>query len=70
MKPVPSTSEILVFRMLDRNIDKRWIDWAYEMICAGFETENLIELAGEIEPYNQFELQRLTDKIFKELGLS
>lgn len=70
MTPIPSTAEILIFKMLGDNINKKWIDWAYDMLMAGFETENLIILAGEIEPYNQFELQRLTDKILDELGLT
>jgi len=39
------------------------------MISAGFETESLLMLAGEVEPFNQFEMQRLTDKVFDELGL-
>jgi hypothetical protein len=70
MSPIASTAEILVFKILGRNVDKKWIDWAYDMIAAGFETENLIILAGEMEPYNQFELQNLTDKIFAELNLT
>lgn len=69
MKPIPSTAEILVFKMIGDNVNKKWTDWAYEMLLAGFETENLIQLAGELEPYNQFELQRLTDNIFEELNL-
>src|SRR5579862_290034 len=70
MKPIKSTAEILFFKMLDWNVDKKWVDWAYDMLYAGFETENLVTLAGETEPYNQFELKRLTDKVFKELGLN
>jgi hypothetical protein len=69
METVPSTAEILVFKMLDRDIDGSWVKWAYDMLCAGFENESLLILAGETEPYNQFELQPLTDKIFKELNL-
>jgi hypothetical protein len=70
MKPIPSTAEILLFRILGRNVDKKWIDWAYAMLCAGFETESLVMLAGETGPYNQFELKRLTDKVFHELNLT
>lgn len=55
--------------MLGRPVTKQWVDWAYDMLCAGFETENLLMFAGETEPYNQWELQRLTDKIFSEHGL-
>jgi hypothetical protein len=70
MKPIPSTAEILAFKMLGSSIDKKWIDWAYDMLEAGFETENLVMLAGEIEPFNQFELQRLAEKVLTELHLT
>lgn len=70
MKPIPSTTEILAFKVLGRAIDKTWVNWAYDMLEAGFETENLVILAGEMQPYNQFELQSLTDKIFIELNLA
>jgi hypothetical protein len=69
MKPIPSTAEILAFKALGRSVDKKWTDWAYNMLEAGFETENLTMLAGELPPYNQFELQALTDKVFAELNL-
>lgn len=69
MKYITSTAEILAFKMLGKSVDKRWVNWAYDMLCAGFETENIVVLAGEIEPYNQFELQSLTNKIFNELNL-
>ncbi len=65
-----NTIEILAFKVLNRNIDKTWIDWAVDMLMAGFDTESLVILAGESEPYNQFELQRLTDKVFNELNLN
>ena len=39
------------------------------MLVAGFENENLAILAGELEPYNQFELAGLMDKIFEDLDL-
>ena len=70
MKPIPPTAEILAFKMLGQNVNKRWIAWAYDMLEAGFESENLVILAGEVEPYNQFELRSLTDKVFTELNLS
>ena len=70
MKPIPSTAEILAFKMIGHNVNKKWIEWAYDMLVAGFESENLVTLAGEVEPYNQFELQRLTDKVFTELNLT
>jgi hypothetical protein len=70
MKLIPSTAEILAFKMLGRSINRQWIDWAYNMLEAGFETENLIILAGEMEPYNQFEVQSLANKVLKELNLT
>jgi hypothetical protein len=69
MKPVKSTAEILAFKALNRDINKTWVDWAVEMLMAGFDTENLAILAGEFEPYYQFQLQDLTTKVLNELQL-
>ena len=70
MKLIKSTVEILAFKALNRNIDKTWVDWAVGMLMAGFDTENLVILAGEKrELYNQFYLQDLSTKIIGELQL-
>lgn len=69
MTTVKSTYEILALKVLNRDIDKTWTDWATEMLRQGYDTENLIILAGESSPYNQFELQRLTNKVLDELDL-
>lgn len=69
MTTVKSTYEILALKVLNRDIDKTWTDWATAMLRQGFDTENLVILAGESPPYNQFELQRLTNKVLDELGL-
>ena len=69
MKLVKSTSEILAFKALNRDINMTWVDWAVEMLTAGFDTENLTILAGESEPFNQFQLQDLTTKVLDELQL-
>jgi hypothetical protein len=69
MQPVKSTAEILAFKVLNRNIDKVWIDWAVEMLMAGYESENLTILAGESEPFNQFQMQELANKVLGELQL-
>ena len=69
MKPIDSTAEMLTFKMMGYPVDKRWVDWAYDMLVAGFDTEKLVLLAGELEPYDQVELSVKTDKLFKELGL-
>ena len=69
MTPVKSTYEILANKVLNRSVDKTWIEWAYQMLLAGFDNESLIILAGETAPYNEFELRELTSKIFDELHL-
>jgi len=66
---IKSTAEILAFKVLNRQIDKIWIEWAVDMLMTGYETEHLIILAGENEPFNQFYMQKLTNKVFEELNL-
>ena len=69
MKPVKTTAEILAFKVLNRDIDNTWVNWAVDMLMAGYDTEHLIILAGESEPFNQFQMQKLTDKVLNELKL-
>ena len=67
--PVLSTSNILMRKAFNQDIDESWIDWAIEMIQAGFESDNLYMLAGATKPFNQFELQELTSKVLSDLQL-
>jgi hypothetical protein len=69
MQPVKSTAEILAFKVLNRNTNIAWVDWALDMMTAGFDTEHLRILAGEREPFNQFQMQDLTNKVLNELNL-
>ena len=62
-KLVISTYKILKEKDFNSDINKSWIDWAIEMMEAGFETDSLYQLAGISKPYNQFELQELTSKV-------
>ena len=55
--------------MLDRLTDGVWIDWAYEMLLAGFETDNLLILAGMGQEREYFEMRTLTAKVLAELKL-
>lgn len=66
---VLSTYKILKNKAFNNDIDESWVDWAIEMIEAGYESDNLYELAGKTKPYNQFELQVLTDKVLTDLEL-
>lgn len=68
-QPVLSTYRILRNKALNRDIDESWVNWAQEMIGAGFESINLYELAGITRPYDQFELIKLTDAVLKDLQL-
>lgn len=69
MNTVRSTSEILAFKILNRNVDTVWINWAVDMLIAGHSSESLLYLAGENEKTNQFELQNLANKTLNELAL-
>lgn len=66
---VLSTYKILKQKAFNENIDESWIDWAIEMMEADYESANLYMLAGAMKPYNQFELQELTSKVFEDLHL-
>ena len=70
MNHVESTSRILAFKTLNRNIDSSFVDWAVEMLEAGYETEHLVILAGESKPFNQFHMHDLVDKVLSELEIS
>ena len=69
MREVISTYRVLMKKVFNEDIDESWVEWAFEMIEAGFESDNLYNLAGITKPYNQFELQELTDKVIADLNL-
>lgn len=69
-KQVLSTFKIIKNKVLDFDIDESWVDWAIEMIEAGYESINLYELASITRPYNQFELRYLTDKVLTDLEIN
>lgn len=70
MQPVLSTYKILMNKAFNHDIDESWIDWAMEMTEAGFQSVTLYILAGTTRPYNQFELQELTDNVLRDLHLN
>lgn len=69
LEPVLSTYKILKEKACNANIDESWINWAIEMMQAGYEADSLYELAGTSPPFNQFELQSLTSQVLKDLKL-
>jgi len=68
-EPVLSTYKILKEKSFNSDIDESWVDWAIEMIEAGYEADSLYQLAGTLKPYNQFELQVLATQVLKDLQL-
>lgn len=69
MQEVLSTYRVLMKKAFNKDIDESWVEWALEMMEAGYESDNLYILAGITKPYNQFELQELTDKVLADLNL-
>lgn len=69
MQPIPSTAAILAYKVLNRPTERAWIDWAYDMLVAGFDTEDLVILAGMQDPLNYFEMAILTDRVLSQLSL-
>lgn len=69
LEKVPTTAEILLYKLQNLNINTQWVHWSIDMLEAGYETENLIILAGEDLHCNPFEFKALTDKVFEELHL-
>lgn len=69
MQEVISTYRILMKKTFNEDIDESWGEWALEMMEAGYDSDNLYILAGITKPYNQFELQELTDKVIADLNL-
>ena len=67
--PISSTYIILKMKAFNEDIDESWIDWAVDMIEAGYESDNLYMLAGYTRPYNQFELQELAEKVLQDMNL-
>jgi hypothetical protein len=68
-EPVLSTYKILKAKAFNSDIDESWVDWAIEMMEAGYESDSLYQLAGTLKPYTQFELQMLTTQVLKDLQL-
>jgi hypothetical protein len=67
--PVKSTAKMLMGKSTHSDKAEDWVDWAIEMIEAGYDTENLYLLAGMSKPYNPFQFDDLTNKTLSELGL-
>lgn len=68
--PGDLTSRILAYKELhDFNIDQA-VDWAFEMLCLGYETPSILILAGICKPTNFFETEKYLLGSLKELGIA
>ena len=61
-----STAEILALKVLGETTSEKWVDWAVEMLMAGFDGERVVQLAGESPPYNSWEMDALGAKVLAE----
>jgi hypothetical protein len=70
MKPVsPLTCKIVAYNEVPNFRIGECVDWAFEMITLGYETEHLLILAGLTKPVNYFEATSYIDAALKELNL-
>ena len=69
MYKVKSTYRVLANKVLQQDSSEEWIDWALEMMMAGFNSENLIILAGSNPHSNRFEFDDVVNRTLRELSL-
>jgi hypothetical protein len=63
------TSEVFARRYLNVGHSLALVTWAENMVLAGFDSEYINILLGEIAPFNGFEIDELLDRIQSELKL-
>lgn len=51
-------------------MDDAWVQWAIDMLEAGYDMEHLRILAGATPPFNVWYTSALTDSVFNELGIT
>jgi len=61
--------EILLYKVFDKPIDEMVIQWAYQKLLEGFETDNLLMLAAESKPYYQPQVEKLLSEVLTELKI-
>ncbi|MBZ0114772.1 MAG: hypothetical protein K8J08_20085 [Thermoanaerobaculia bacterium] len=50
-------------------MDSSWVDWAVRMLMEDHDSQSLAVLAGEGEPFNQFEMHELVGRVLTELDV-
>jgi len=76
MTDAPTTDDIVLDRAIrvmlghamHRADCKRCVDWAVGMLAAGFDTDALCRLAGQMPPYDEASIVNLRDRVLAQLG--
>jgi hypothetical protein len=64
-----TTARILANKALQEPCGRDCVDWAVRMLEEGQDSPHLRILAGELPPYNHFEVAQLRDAALRELDL-
>ncbi len=65
-----TTPEIAALRILGYSVDSRWIEWAQTMLAEGHDTPTLRILAGELPPFDSWEMRPMVAQTLAELGVT
>jgi len=65
----PLTNKVIAYQEIPNFDMDSCVDWAIEMIELGYDTDNILMLAGLSSPINYFEAIALLNKALAELGL-
>jgi hypothetical protein len=69
MKYVTSTYKIVYGLTLDNYVEQEWIDWALEMLSAGYESESILYL-DSFDLYDKMlGLRETINKALKDIGI-
>lgn len=65
----PRTYEVQAGHLLGLEPIQNWVNWAVEIIVAGYDSQSLCILAALEPPFDAKEINRLVDKVFIELKI-
>jgi hypothetical protein len=70
-KPLsPLTSKVVAYSIMPNYDMNECVDWAFQMVELGYDSENLIILAGLSKPTDYFEAGKYVASALKELNLA
>lgn len=65
----PTTSEIVALHVLGERPGQLAVDWAVDLLVRGYDTPALRQLAGESEPFDSYEIEKLLKRAFRDLNV-